>query len=271
LTVMGPLETTNSFLSPSISATSVIGLRATPTTDCFAAYSGGYVLYPDQQYGTAYGMAWRDTGRTYVSMVGMLTPQNPVWSAYTYGFIGYGPGGDGDYSFYKNTFMRWYTSGTSDSGLLLINAPKFVVSAGTITRAEGGISASTITATTITAATYSGIPVTKSITVPDPTSGENITMFYLDNAAQFDRVWTVVSGSNPSVSWQIMSSSTRSAAGFAITGDTTSGATSSGAGITTIISPAVTVNGGTWVWLKTTSTGGTVNEFHLTTRFRSNV
>jgi hypothetical protein len=125
-----------------------------------------------------------------------------------------------------------------------------------------------ITGTSISAGTYYGKLVTKGITVPDVRSNENITMFYLDRQATFTNAYTVLSGITPFVTWALNSGGTRSSAGVVITGTTSSGTTSSGTGITHIISPNVVVNSGSWIWLTTSATGGTTNEFHLTVQYR---
>ena len=119
--------------------------------------------------------------------------------------------------------------------------------------------------TVVSATTYSGLPITKSITVPDPRATENITMFYLDKSALFTKVVGVVSGSSPSVTWLIGSASTRTGTTVTITGATTT----SQDGVTYDITPNVTVNPNTWIIFKITATGGTENnEFHSTIYYK---
>lgn len=117
----------------------------------------------------------------------------------------------------------------------------------------------------LSAVTYSGLPITKSITVPDPRSTENITMFYLDKSALFTKVVGVVSGSSPSVTWLIGSASTRTGATGTITGATTT----SQDGVVYDITPNLIVPANTWVIFKVTATGGTSNnEVHITTYYK---
>jgi len=117
----------------------------------------------------------------------------------------------------------------------------------------------------LSAVTYSGLPITKSITVPDPRSTENIAMFYLDKSALFTKVVGVVSGSSPSVTWLIGSASTRTGATGTITGATTT----SQDGVTYNITPNLIVPANTWIIFKVTATGGTSNnEVHITTYYK---
>ncbi len=117
----------------------------------------------------------------------------------------------------------------------------------------------------VSATTYSGLPITKSITVPDPRATENITMFYLDKSALFTKVVGVVSGSSPSVTWSIESGGTRTGTTVTITGATTT----SQNGVTYDITPNVTVSPNTWIIFKITATGGTTNnEFHSTIYYK---
>lgn len=118
----------------------------------------------------------------------------------------------------------------------------------------------------ISATTFSGITITKSLTVPNVQANENITMFYLNRNVTFKNAWTVLSGVTPSVTWALLSGSSKGAAGGTITGATSSGAASSGAGITHTIASR-SVPSGNWIWLTTSATGGTTNEFHITVEY----
>jgi hypothetical protein len=130
----------------------------------------------------------------------------------------------------------------------------------------GNISAATVNATSVTGTTFSGITSTKSLTIPDVRANEKVTMFYLNRNVVFKNAWTVLSGLTPSVTWTLVSGASKGAAGGTITGATTAGAASSGAGIThTIVSRSVPL--GNWVWLETSATGGTTNEFHITVEY----
>lgn len=118
----------------------------------------------------------------------------------------------------------------------------------------------------LSAATYSGITLTKSITVPTPIATENIAMFYTDRLLTHLGVYTVVSGSStPSVTWEIRNGTGRTDAGTLIHSGVTTATTLPYTG-SAISSSVVSAN--TWVWLKTTATGGTTNEFHLTMKYK---
>lgn len=118
----------------------------------------------------------------------------------------------------------------------------------------------------LSASTYSGITLTKSLTVPNVQAAENITMFYLNRNIVFKNAWTVLSGVTPSVTWALVSGSSKAAAVGTITGATSSGPSSSGAGLTYIIANR-SVPSGSWIWLTTSATGGTTNEFHITVEY----
>jgi hypothetical protein len=106
----------------------------------------------------------------------------------------------------------------------------------------------------------------KSITVPDPTDLEEITLFRANAPAVIQKIVAVLIGSTPSVTWTIKKSSDRSSAGTeVITGGTTTTSNTSGAVITVFNSPAI--NADEFVWLETSAIDGLVDELHLTIFF----
>lgn len=128
-----------------------------------------------------------------------------------------------------------------------------------------GASHTLISANTLWASTYSGITLSKGVSILTPTSAETLTLMYTSRDITFTTARAVVVGSSPSVTitgWydvdrnsggpnQLMASTT-------VTGVTTG----------TSIAINTTVPAGNWVVLQTTATGGTVNEFHITMNYK---
>lgn len=107
----------------------------------------------------------------------------------------------------------------------------------------------------------------KSITIEDPTSSENITLFYADVPLTVYKVNTVVSGTSPSVTFNVKFASTRTASGTALfSSDQAVTSTTGGDELVTFANASISKN--TWVWVTTSATSGTVNEASITVLMR---
>ena len=115
------------------------------------------------------------------------------------------------------------------------------------------------------ASTYSGITVTKGITIPETRSDEDIPIFYTDRSLLFTKTITIVDGSSPTVDWSLKQDANRTNAGTTIISSTADN-TTTGSGDTTFTTAAVPA--GRWIWLETSATGGTVDQFHLTMTYK---
>ncbi len=106
----------------------------------------------------------------------------------------------------------------------------------------------------------------KSITVESPIPGDDITLFYTNNAIQINKISCSLRGLTPSGNFSIKSDPNRNAAGtelliggFNITGMNT--------GIHFTNFSNTTISGNNWVWLTVQQTAGTVSGIHKTIFF----
>lgn len=104
----------------------------------------------------------------------------------------------------------------------------------------------------------------KAITIESPTSSEDITLFFTDDAITINQLNAVLNGSStPSVTWTIRFNSDRSAAGTeVVTSGTTTTSTTTGSEVTSFND--ATIPAGNWVWLETTAQSGTVDALNVT-------
>ncbi len=104
----------------------------------------------------------------------------------------------------------------------------------------------------------------KSISIPDPTNAEDITLFRADEGWTITKMVAVLIGSStPSVTWTIRKGSDRSAAGTeVVTGGTTTTSTTTGSVVTSFNSATIATDD--FVFLETTAKSGVVDELHVT-------
>lgn len=106
----------------------------------------------------------------------------------------------------------------------------------------------------------------KGLTMSAPTSSENIGLFYTDHAITITRVSDAVTGTSPSVTYNIRFASTRNEGSptdvfsSAEVADQVTGST------TTTFNDA-TIPANQWVWLITSATSGTVTDFNMTIQY----
>ena len=110
-----------------------------------------------------------------------------------------------------------------------------------------------------------GSSAPKSISIMDPTSAEDITLFYTDVAITMTAVEAVLRGSGgQSVTLILRHATDRSAAGTGIIASTAVTNITTGQAIT-VTSGSIPAN--SFVWLETTALAGTVNELHVSVFF----
>ena len=107
----------------------------------------------------------------------------------------------------------------------------------------------------------------KAITIEDPGSSEDITVFFTKNAITITQMNAVLIGSStPSVTWTIRHHTDRTNAGNeVVTGGTTTTSVTTGDTITSFNDATIPAN--SFVWLETTAQSGTVTELHISIRF----
>lgn len=105
--------------------------------------------------------------------------------------------------------------------------------------------------------------LSKSVTVEDPTSSEDISIFFTPVAITITEMRAVVRGTTPSVTWTIRHGTDRSATGAeVVTGGTTTTSVSTGDDVTSFNDATIVAD--SFVWLETTAESGTTDEFHVT-------
>lgn len=114
--------------------------------------------------------------------------------------------------------------------------------------------------------TLKATPYFKGVTVESPTSSEDITLFFTDDAITITQMNAVCVGTTPSVTWTIRHGSDRSATGNeVVTSGTTTTSTTTGSEVTSFND--ATIPAGSWVWMETTAQSGTVTDLNVTLEF----
>lgn len=106
----------------------------------------------------------------------------------------------------------------------------------------------------------------KSITIESPTASEDIPLWYAVQALTITRIDAVCRGTSPSVTWTIRHSSDRSAAGNeVVTGGSTTTSTTTGNSVLSFND--ATIPAGSWIWLETTATSGTISDIVISIQY----
>lgn len=100
----------------------------------------------------------------------------------------------------------------------------------------------------------------KSITIANPVSGDNFTLFRTEVATTLNKVYAVVRGSNPSVTFVLKSDPNRSSEGTPATVSEAITNTTTGEEVATVNQP---IGAGRYVWLEVTGTSGVVTELNV--------
>lgn len=108
----------------------------------------------------------------------------------------------------------------------------------------------------------------KSITIESPTSSEDISMFYTDEAITITKIVAVLVGSStPSVTWTLRHGTDRSGTGAeAVTSGTTTTSTTTGSVVTSFNDATVVAD--SFLWCETTAMSGTVDQLNITVFYR---
>jgi hypothetical protein len=106
----------------------------------------------------------------------------------------------------------------------------------------------------------------KSITVEDPTSSEDIAIFFTNKAITVTEIRAGVRGSTPSVTISVMHNTDRSAAGNQIL-DAATAITNTTTGQDLTITGDTTIPADSHVWLESSAQTGTVDELYVTIFF----
>jgi len=115
------------------------------------------------------------------------------------------------------------------------------------------------------AGTILGSMASKGLTIETPSPTENITFFYTPSALSITSVVMMVVGTTPSVTYSLKSASDRTSGSPTVhVSDSVANNTTSGSQAT--IANA-SIAAGSWVWLTTSATSGTVDNIHIVVGF----
>jgi len=114
---------------------------------------------------------------------------------------------------------------------------------------------------------YGNGPFIKAIGVENPTSSEDITLFYTDDSITITQINSVLRGtSTPSVTWTMRYDSDRNVTGTEIiTGGTIT--TSRQLGDEDVSFDNSVVPAGSWIWIETSAVSGTADEINITIEY----
>jgi len=103
----------------------------------------------------------------------------------------------------------------------------------------------------------------RSIYIELPTTAEDISLFFVDQAITIYKMNCIVQGTTPSLTWTVRHGPDRDAAGIeVVTGGTTTTSTTTGDIITSF--DDATIPASSHVWFETTARSGTVASVNLT-------
>lgn len=109
-------------------------------------------------------------------------------------------------------------------------------------------------------------PFVKAITLESPTSSEDITLFFTDDAITITQLNAVSVGTSPSLTYTIRHGTDRSATGNeVVTSGSTTTSTTTGDEVTSFND--ATIPAGSWVWLETTAQSGTITNTNVTVEY----
>ncbi len=137
----------------------------------------------------------------------------------------------------------------------------------TVVKAPSISGVNLVSATNVSAVNYYGVPYSKSISIINPSSTENITLFYASEDYRITKLIGVVRGSStPSAVFTVRKDTSRAGTGTeVVTGGTSVTSTTTGTVVTSFNSN--TIPASNFVWMQITGKSGTVTEFHLTIEY----
>ena len=138
--------------------------------------------------------------------------------------------------------------------------PALTIVTAAVAAAETGLATGDQINTYVKALAY-----VKALTVETPTATEDITMFFTDVAITITQVNDVVRGATPSITFNIVYGTDRSAAGTNLwTADRT---TSSVSGAETVTFDNAAIAAGSWVWFESQAVGAATDEANVTLEY----
>ena len=112
----------------------------------------------------------------------------------------------------------------------------------------------------------SGVIDPKAITILNPTGSDNVTLFYSTQSVVISSIVSLVRGTSPSITFEILWDTTRAGSGTsAVEGGIT--VTNTTTGLVTTSLSHTTIPANRFVWVRTTASTGTVTEFSVTLNF----
>jgi hypothetical protein len=114
---------------------------------------------------------------------------------------------------------------------------------------------------------YHSALLSKAISFQSPTASENVSLWYTPVALTISQVGESIKGTSASVTYNIRFAATRDAASPTAVFSTDRAVTSTSG--TTVSSFAnASIPAGSWIWITTSATSGTVNDFNATIIYR---
>lgn len=112
----------------------------------------------------------------------------------------------------------------------------------------------------------SGLIDPKALIIQNPTGSDNVTLFYNTQALPISSIVSLVRGTSPSITFEVLWDSNRNGSGTsAVAGGIT--VTNSTTGLVTTSLSNTTIPANRFVWVRTTARSGTVTEFSVTLNF----
>lgn len=106
----------------------------------------------------------------------------------------------------------------------------------------------------------------KALTILNPTGADNVTLFYNTQALPISSIVSMVRGTSPSITFEVLWDSTRAGSGTsAVEGGITVTNTTTGMMTTSLSHTTIPAN--RFVWVRTIASSGTVTEFSVTVNF----
>ena len=111
-----------------------------------------------------------------------------------------------------------------------------------------------------------GLSAPKALTIINPTSSEDVVLFFTTTSITFSQIRSTVMGTSPSITFSIRYGTDISAAGTeVVTGGITCTNTTTGVSTTSFNNATVPINN--FVWLITTAASGTVTQLAVSLLF----
>jgi hypothetical protein len=138
-----------------------------------------------------------------------------------------------------------------------------------VLKAGTSVVVTTILTTGTSAASWSSsyapaTTVSKGVSIAAPTTSENVQIFYTPVAITITGVQEALAGTSPSVTYVINYGSSRSSATSTIVASHAATSTTGTAATLNVTA----IPAGSYIWLTTSATSGTITDFHVTINYR---